>query len=74
MIAHVSIGASDLAAARRFHVVLSPLGYRCPSEPDDALGLAAMGRRAGSMPWSVLSRRTGNPACISASAHRHGKA
>ena len=39
MIAHVSIGASDIARARRFYdATLMSLGYTCLSSGDDALG------------------------------------
>ena len=42
MIAHVSIGASDIARARRFYdATLKPLGYTCLSSGDDALGYGA---------------------------------
>lgn len=39
MIDHLSLGVRDLAASRRFYdAVLAPLGYRCLSSDDDALG------------------------------------
>lgn len=39
MINHVSIGVTDLAAARRFYdATLAPLGYKCVSESAEALG------------------------------------
>ncbi|MGH8677934.1 MAG: VOC family protein [Burkholderiales bacterium] len=39
MIHHVSIGAKDLAAARRFYdAALAPLGYKCLSAADEYLG------------------------------------
>jgi catechol 2,3-dioxygenase-like lactoylglutathione lyase family enzyme len=42
MIAHVSIGARDIARARRFYdVVLQPLGYACRSPGEDSLGYGA---------------------------------
>ena len=42
MIAHVSIGTSDVARARRFYdATLKPLGYTCLNSGDDALGYGA---------------------------------
>lgn len=42
MLNHVSIGVRDLARARRFYdAALAPLGYRCLSESDSALGYGA---------------------------------
>jgi catechol 2,3-dioxygenase-like lactoylglutathione lyase family enzyme len=42
MIAHVSIGAADIARARRFYdAALNPLGCTCLSSGDDALGYGA---------------------------------
>ncbi|MGH8010902.1 MAG: VOC family protein [Candidatus Binataceae bacterium] len=42
MISHVSIGVKDLAAARRFYdAVLTPLGYKCLYEADEAVGFGA---------------------------------
>jgi catechol 2,3-dioxygenase-like lactoylglutathione lyase family enzyme len=39
MIDHISIGVRDLTAAKRFYdAALAPLGYRCLSESDGALG------------------------------------
>jgi catechol 2,3-dioxygenase-like lactoylglutathione lyase family enzyme len=39
MINHVSIGARDMAAAKRFYdAALKPLGYTCTSESDGCLG------------------------------------
>ena len=39
MIAHVSIGVRDMAAARRFYdAALEPLGYACKSSGDDSTG------------------------------------
>jgi len=39
MINHVSIGARDMAATKRFYdAALSPLGYKCLSESDGTLG------------------------------------
>lgn len=39
MINHVSIGARDLAAAKRFYdAALTPLGYKCLSESESGLG------------------------------------
>jgi catechol 2,3-dioxygenase-like lactoylglutathione lyase family enzyme len=39
MIHHVSIGARDLAAAKRFYdAALTPLGYKCLSESPGGLG------------------------------------
>jgi catechol 2,3-dioxygenase-like lactoylglutathione lyase family enzyme len=39
MINHISIGVRDLARAKRFYeAALAPLGYRCLSESEDALG------------------------------------
>ncbi len=39
MIAHLSIGVRDLAAARRFYdAALAPLGYRCLFPRDDHAG------------------------------------
>ena len=42
MIAHISIGARDIARARRFYdAALKPLGYTCLSAGDDSLGYGA---------------------------------
>ena len=42
MIAHVSIGARDVARARRFYdAALKPLGYTCLSSDDGSLGYGA---------------------------------
>ena len=42
MIAHVSIGARDIARARRFYdAALKPLGYACLSSDDGSLGYGA---------------------------------
>jgi catechol 2,3-dioxygenase-like lactoylglutathione lyase family enzyme len=42
MINHVSIGARDVAAAKRFYdAALKPLGYKCLSESDNVLGYGA---------------------------------
>ena len=42
MIAHVSIGASDITRARRFYdATLKPLGFGCLSSGDDSLGYGA---------------------------------
>jgi catechol 2,3-dioxygenase-like lactoylglutathione lyase family enzyme len=42
MIDHISIGASDIARARRFYdAALQPLGYSCLSEGTDSLGYGA---------------------------------
>jgi len=42
MIAHVSIGARDIARTRRFYdAALKPLGYTCLSAGDDSLGYGA---------------------------------
>ncbi len=39
MLEHVSIGVSDIAAAKRFYdATLQPLGYRCLMPTDGALG------------------------------------
>ncbi len=39
MIAHVSIGVRDMAAARRFYdAALEPLGYACKSSGDNSTG------------------------------------
>ena len=39
MIAHVSIGARDIARARRFYdATLKPLGYTCLHPAEDSLG------------------------------------
>jgi catechol 2,3-dioxygenase-like lactoylglutathione lyase family enzyme len=39
MIAHVSIGARDIARARRFYdATLKPLGYACLHPAEDSLG------------------------------------
>jgi len=39
MFAHLSIGARDVARARRFHdAALKPLGYTCLSSDDGSLG------------------------------------
>ena len=42
MIAHVSIGARDIARARRFYdAALKPLGYNCLSSDESSLGYGA---------------------------------
>jgi catechol 2,3-dioxygenase-like lactoylglutathione lyase family enzyme len=42
MIAHVSIGARDIAHARRFYdAALKPLGYTCLVSGEDSLGYGA---------------------------------
>ena len=42
MIAHIYIGASDVAQARSFYdAALEPLGYTCLSPGDDSLGYGA---------------------------------
>src|SRR5215469_8132075 len=42
MIAHVSIGARDIARARRFYdATLKPLGYSCLHPDDGSLGYGA---------------------------------
>jgi catechol 2,3-dioxygenase-like lactoylglutathione lyase family enzyme len=42
MIAHVSIGARDIARARRFYdAALEPLGYNCLSSGEGSLGYGA---------------------------------
>ena len=42
MIAHVSIGARDIARARRFYdAALKPLGYTCLSSDESSLGYGA---------------------------------
>ena len=42
MFAHVSIGARDVARARRFYdAALKPLGYTCLSSDDGSLGYGA---------------------------------
>lgn len=42
MINHISIGARDIAAARRFYdAALAPLGYKCLSAGEEALGYGA---------------------------------
>lgn len=42
MIAHISIGARDIARARRFYdAALKPLGYSCLSSGNDLLGYGA---------------------------------
>lgn len=39
MLDHISLGVRDLAVTRRFYdVALAPLGYRCLSEGENALG------------------------------------
>jgi catechol 2,3-dioxygenase-like lactoylglutathione lyase family enzyme len=39
MINHISIGVSDLAAAKRFYdAALKPLGFQCLSDSPDSLG------------------------------------
>ena len=44
MIAHVSIGARDIARARRFYdAALKPLGYDCLSSDEGSLGYGAEG-------------------------------
>lgn len=55
MINHVSIGARDLAAAKRFYdAVLKPLGYTCTSESDGCLGYG----KGSTVLWI---NRTGRP-------------
>ena len=50
MIAHVSIGARDIARARRFYdAALTPLGYNCLSSDESSLGYGAK--------WRVLGHR-----------------
>ncbi len=52
MIAHVSIGVRDMAAARRFYdAALEPLGYACKSSSDDSAGYGD----AGSSFWLGLT-------------------
>jgi catechol 2,3-dioxygenase-like lactoylglutathione lyase family enzyme len=42
MIAHISIGARDVARARRFYdAALEPLGYTCLSSDEGSLGYGA---------------------------------
>lgn len=42
MLDHVSIGARDITASRRFYdAALAPLGYRCLSAGPDSLGYGA---------------------------------
>ena len=42
MIAHISIGARDIARARAFYdAALQPLGYTCLSAGEDSLGYGA---------------------------------
>jgi catechol 2,3-dioxygenase-like lactoylglutathione lyase family enzyme len=42
MIAHISIGVSDVTAARAFYdAALAPLGYRCLYPGDDSAGYGA---------------------------------
>lgn len=42
MIDHVSIGARNVAASKRFYdAVLQPLGYRCLSDSPESLGYGA---------------------------------
>lgn len=42
MLAHVSMGVSDIARARRFYdAALAPLGYKCLSSGDTYLGYGA---------------------------------
>jgi catechol 2,3-dioxygenase-like lactoylglutathione lyase family enzyme len=42
MIAHISIGVRDIAAARAFYdAALAPLGYRCLYPGDDSAGYGA---------------------------------
>ena len=44
MIAHISIGARDIARARRFYdAALKPLGYNCLSSDEGSLGYGAEG-------------------------------
>ncbi len=46
MIHHVSIGAKDLATARRFYdAALAPLGYKCLAESSEYLGYGSDGGR-----------------------------
>jgi catechol 2,3-dioxygenase-like lactoylglutathione lyase family enzyme len=55
MINHVSIGARDMAAAKRFYdAALKPLGYTCTSESDGCLGYG----KDSTMLWI---NRTKNP-------------
>src|SRR5690348_10879735 len=54
MLDHVSIGVRDLAAARRFYdAALNPLGYRCLSAGEAALGY---GRDAGAFWVHAVAR------------------
>ena len=75
MLDHVSIGVSDIAAAKRFYDgVLQPLGYRCLYRgPGDAGVWGHRARRCGSTGWRVPCRRMRHPGCISASPRRLGR-
>jgi catechol 2,3-dioxygenase-like lactoylglutathione lyase family enzyme len=65
MISHVSIGARDLARAKRFYdAALAPLGYACVSEGPGALGY---GRDAAGF-WVVAAAR---PVAADASSGLH---
>ena len=72
MIAHVSIGARDIARARRFYdAALKPLGYDCLSSDEGSLGYGAKAPEF----WvyrdcSIRCRPTTGRACTSASPHR----
>lgn len=46
MLDHISIGVRDIAAARRFYdAALAPLGYKCLSPSEEALGYGAASPR-----------------------------
>ncbi|HRD75905.1 MAG TPA: VOC family protein, partial [Hyphomicrobiaceae bacterium] len=52
MINHISIGVTDIAAARRFYdAALGPLGYRCLSSGETSLGY---GRTAPAL-WLIAT-------------------
>ena len=69
MIAHVSIGARDIARARRFYdAALKPLGYTCLSSGEGSLGYGA--KAAGFLGQSaprIRCRPTTDRDCTSAS-------
>ena len=75
MLDHVSIGVSDIAAAKRFYdATLQPLGYRCLMPSDSALGYGG----ESAMFWLLAANSPVPPmpipGCISASSRRRAKA
>ena len=71
MIAHVSIGARDIARARRFYdAALKPLGYACLSSDEGSLGYGAEEPDFWVYGTRIRYRPTTGQACTSASPHR----